>query len=178
MSEPLEAPCSFCQKPIDLTKRGIKEIGENQNIYCNKKCMGGAQTQRATITVQCAYCNKDFNTLKGRHSESNLFCGKPCAFSVRKDLYFWTILYVLSKENRFLSADQIRESLKTRKVDLTAMRIATRIASSPFIEVNKESEPFTYQLKEEYKNKPYLWHTSKYYRKIGMGKKEYAAQFE
>ena len=85
---------------------------------------------------------------------------------------------MLSKENRFLSADQIRESLKTRKVDLTAMRIATRIASSPFIEVNKESEPFTYQLKEEYKNKPYLWHTSKYYRKIGMGKKEYAAQFE
>jgi len=178
MSEPLEAPCSFCQKPIDLTKRGIKEIGENQNIYCNKKCMGGAQTQRATITVQCAYCNKDFNTLKGRHSESNLFCGKTCAFSVRKDRYFWTILYVLSKENRFLSADQIRESLKMRKVDLTAMRIATRIASSPFIEVNKESEPFTYQLKEEYKNKPYLWHTSKYYRKIGVSKKEYAAQFE
>ena len=61
MSERLEAPCSFCGKAIDLTKRGIKEIGENQNIYCDKKCMGGAQTQRATITVQCAYCNKDFN---------------------------------------------------------------------------------------------------------------------
>ena len=57
----------------------------------------------------------------------------------------------LSKEKRFLSADQIREALKTRKVDLTAMRIATRIASSPFIEVNKESEPFTYKIKDEYK---------------------------
>ena len=85
---------------------------------------------------------------------------------------------VLSKENRFLSADQIREALKTRKVDLTAMRIATRIASSPFIDVNKESEPFTYKLREEYKDKPYTWHTSKYYRKIGMSKKEYSAQFE
>jgi hypothetical protein len=85
---------------------------------------------------------------------------------------------VLSKRVGFLSADQIREALKGRKVDLTAMRIATRIASSPFIEVNKESEPFTYQLKEEYKEKPYVWHTRKYYRKIGMNKKDYANQFE
>jgi hypothetical protein len=178
MVDALEVPCSFCEKPIDLSKRGIKEVTENQNVYCNKKCMGGAQTRRATIMVDCAYCNQEFSTLKGRHSESNLFCGKTCAFSVRKDRYFWTILYVLSKRVGFLSADQIREALKGRKVDLTAMRIATRIASSPFIEVNKESEPFTYQLKEAYKEKPYVWHTSKYYRKIGMNKKDYANQFE
>jgi hypothetical protein len=178
MTDPLEAPCSFCEETINLSKRGLKEIKDNQNIYCNKKCMGGAQTQRATIRVDCAYCNKEFTTLKGRHSKSNLFCGKTCAFSVRKDRYFWTILYVLSKETRFLSADQIREHLKKRKVDLTAMRIATRIASSPFIDVNKESEPFIYQLKEEYTSKPYLWHTSKYYRKIGISKKDYTHQFE
>ena len=85
MCESLEVPCSFCEKPINLSERGIKEISENQNVYCDKKCMGGAQTRRATITVNCAYCNKEFSTLRGRHSESNLFCGKTCAFSVRKD---------------------------------------------------------------------------------------------
>ncbi len=178
MSQPTIASCSFCEEKIDLSARGVKEITEDQNIYCNKKCMGGAQTRRATITVECAYCKKNFNTLRGRHSTTNLFCDKHCAFSVRKDRYFWTILYVLSKDRRFLSADQIREGLKNRKVDLTAMRIATRISNNPFIEVNKESEPFSYSLKEEYQDKPYLWHTSKYYRKIGQSKSEYTAKFE
>ena len=172
------ASCSFCGKSIDLSERGLKEVAADQNIYCNKKCMGATQTKRATITVRCAYCRNDFNTLRGRHSDSNIFCNKSCAFSVRKDRYFWTILYVLSNDRRFLSADQIRATLKTRKVDLTAMRIATRISSSPFVNVNRESEPFTYQLKDEYTEKPWLWHTSKYYRKIGMGRKDYAAQFE
>jgi hypothetical protein len=172
------ASCSFCEEPIDLSERGLKEVAPDQNIYCNKKCMGGAQTKRATITVRCAYCQEDFNTLRGRHSDSNIFCNKTCAFSVRKDRYFWTILSVLSNNKRFLSADEIRASLKTRKVDLTAMRIATRISSSPFVNVNRETEPFTYQLKAEYTETPWLWHTSKYYRKIGMTRKDYAAQFQ
>lgn len=180
MSKPslASASCSFCEEPIDLSERGLKEVAPDQNIYCNKKCMGGAQTKRATITVRCAYCREDFDTLRGRHSESNIFCNKVCAFSVRKDRYFWTILYVLSNNRRFLSANEIRESLRKRKVDLTAMRIATRISSSPFVNVNRETEPFTYQLKEEYTEKPWLWHTSKYYRKIGLARKDYAAQFE
>ena len=178
MSETDTASCSFCDAKIDLSQRGLKEISADQNIYCNKKCMGGAQTRRATITVECAYCKNNFNTLRGRYSETNLFCDKHCAFSVRKDRYFWTILYVLAKDKRFLSADQIRESLKNRKVDLTAMRIATRISNNPFIDVNKESEPFTYKLKEEFHEKPYLWHTSKYYRKIGQTKNEYTAKFD
>ena len=173
----MEAPCTFCGKSIDLKKRGLKEVTEGQNIYCNKSCMGKAQTQRATLKLQCAYCQKDFDTLKGRHSETNIFCNQQCAFAVRKDRYLWTTLYVLSSEMNFLSADQIRERLKSKKVDLTPMRIATRISSSPMVEVNKESEPFTYRMKDEYRKTPWKWHTSKYYRKLGVLAKDYHANF-
>ena len=175
----LEAfPCSHCSEPVNLRERGVKEITVNQNVYCDKKCMGKAQTQRATLHLKCSYCRKSFTTLKGRHNDSNLFCSQNCAFAVRKDRYFWTILSVLSEEQRYLSADQIKSRLKERKVDLTPMRIATRIANCNLVDSNRESEPFVYRIKDDFREQPWMWHTSKYYRKIGMGKKEYAAQFE
>ena len=173
----IEAPCTFCDKPIDLKSRGMKQVASEQNIYCNKTCMGKAQTKRATLNLQCAYCKDTFDTLKGRHSETNIFCNQKCAFAVRKDRYFWTTLYTLSSEMNFVSADQIRERLKSKKVDLTPMRIATRISSSPLIEVNKESDPFTYRMKDEHRNSPWKWHTSKYYRKLGLLAKDYHANF-
>jgi len=57
------------------------------------------------------------------------------------------------------------------------MRIATRISNNPMIDVNKESEPFTYSLKEKYRNTPWKWHTSKFYRKMGTTSSEYHKRF-
>ena len=176
-SNTMTAPCTHCGKGIDLRARGIKELAPNKNIYCNKGCMGKAQTKRATLELECAYCCNNFTTLKGRHSENNLFCNQTCAFAVRKDRYFWTILHILSNQTEYLSADQIRSKLKTRKVDLTPMRIATRISNNPMIDVNKESEPFTYSLKEQYRKTPWRWHTSKFYRKMGTTASEYHKRF-
>ena len=133
----MKAPCTHCGGSIDLRARGVKEIPKQKNIYCNKSCMGKAQTLRATLEIECAYCCNNFQTLKGRHSENNIFCNQSCAFAVRKDRYLWTIMHTLCKESEFLSADQIRERLKRRKVDLTPMRIATRISNNKMIEVNK-----------------------------------------
>jgi len=93
----MTAPCTHCGVGIDLRARGLRELPENKNIYCNKTCMGKAQTKRATLELDCAYCCNSFTTLKGRHSENNLFCNQTCAFAVRKDRYFWTILHILSK---------------------------------------------------------------------------------
>tara|TARA_B100001778_G_scaffold334927_1_gene349159 strand:- start:4186 stop:4794 length:609 start_codon:yes stop_codon:yes gene_type:complete len=174
----LSVPCSYCGKDVDLKKRGLRKIPTNRNIYCNKVCMGKAQTERATITVECAYCKKSFQTLKGRHDETHQFCSQKCALNVRMDRYFWSICRELDLNDQWLSADMIRMKLKAKKVDLTAMRIATRITNNALVDVNTESEPYLYKLKEEYRGKPYTWHSNKFFRKISRKRSEYVAMCE
>ena len=174
----LTTPCSYCKNDVDLKKRGLRTIPTDRNIYCDKTCMGKAQTERATIHCECSYCNKSFKTLKGRHDETHQFCSQKCALNVRMDRYFWSICRELNHSQGWLSADMIRMKLKAKRVDLTAMRIATRITNNALIEVDSESEPFIYKMKEEYRGKPYTWHSNKFFRKISRKRTEYVAMCE
>ena len=178
MGHTLCVPCSFCSKEVDLKTRGITTLPENRNIYCNKICMGKAQTKRATITCECSYCNKSFTTLRGRHDETHQFCSQKCALNVRMDRYFWTICRELNLNDTWMSADMIRMKLKDKRVDLTAMRIATRITNNKLVIVDSESEPFMYYMKNEYRDKPYTWHSNKFFRKISRTRSDYVAMCE
>ena len=128
-SNTMTAPCTHCGKGIDLRARGIKELAPNKTFTVTKVAWVRRKPNEPRWNLNVLCCNT-FTTLKGRHSENNLFCNQTCAFAVRKDRYFWTILHILSNQTEYLSADQIRSKLKTRKVDLTPMRIATQFPTT------------------------------------------------
>ena len=71
------------------------------------------------------------------------------------DRYFWSICNALAEIDDWASADMIRMKLKDHRVDLTSMRIATRISHNKLIEVMEDSEPYLYRLKEMFKDKPF-----------------------
>jgi len=167
--------CSFCGESLDDKKR---QEGKSKNNYCNKLCMGKAQTQRATIVLNCSYCKNDYETLKGRHNERHQFCSQDCSLKVRMDRYYWSICKVLADSETWLSADMIRTKLQEQKVDLTSMRIATRIARNKMVEIKEDSEPYLYRMVSEYKEKPWNWHTPKFFRKMELERQEYVLMFE
>ena len=168
--------CQNCGNTFPPNRRIVKDSSKNQ--YCTKTCMGVAQTKRATITLNCSYCTKDYETLKGRNNKRHQFCSQKCSLNVRMDRYFWSICNVLSQNTGWLSADMIRMKLREHKVDLTSMRIATRIAHNKLIEVQEESEPYMYRLVKQCENKPWCWHTSKFFRKLSVERHDYVLMFE
>ncbi len=168
--------CSHCGAELPRKRRASDRSGENN--YCNKTCMGLAQTKRAKITLQCSYCMKEYETFKGKMNARHQFCSQECSLRVRMDRYFWSICNVLAQNGGWLSADMIRMKLKEHKVDLTSMRIATRIAHNKLIEVKEDSEPYEYRLSADYINKPWTWHTSKFFRKMAMERHDYVLMFE
>ena len=58
-----------------------------------------------------------------------------CSLKVRMDRYFWSICNALAEIDDWASADMIRMKLKDHRVDLTSMRIATRISHNKLIEL-------------------------------------------
>ena len=175
-AHPTQIECSHCQTDLTQQRRSVEAT--TRNAYCNKTCMGKAQTKRATINLVCSYCKNSYETLKGRYNKRHQFCSQPCSLKVRMDRYFWSICNVLAKDAGWLSADMIRMKLRGQKVDLTSMRIATRIAHNKLIEVQEESEPYLYKLSSEYRTKPWTWHTTKFFRKVEMERHDYVLMFE
>ena len=174
-SQECKINCSFCGTLLEGKKR---QEGKTKNVYCNKTCMGKDQTERATITLECSYCKSKYQTLKGRHNERHQFCSQECSLKVRMDRYYWSICKVLAENDMWLSADMIRTKLREHKVDLTSMRIATRIARNKMIEVKEDSEPYVYRMNPDYINKPWTWHSPKFFRKLEMQRNEYVLMYE
>ena len=169
------ACCGFCMNPL-TESASINNI--TKKMYCDKNCMGKAQTKRATITLTCSYCSKEYETLKGRYNERHQFCSQNCSLNVRMDRYFWSICNALSGCDDWMSADMLRMKLKHQKVDLTSMRIATRISHNKLVEVMEDSEPYLYKLKDKYRDKPWTWHTSKFFRKVSIERHDYVLMYE
>lgn len=72
----------------------------------------------------------------------------------------------------------LRMKLKHQKVDLTSMRIATRISHNKLVEVMEDSEPYLYKLKDRYRDKPWTWHTPKFFRKVSVERHDYVLMYQ
>ena len=171
----LQKKCGYCEKPLSDIEI---DTNKTKKMYCDKICMGKAQTKKATMTLTCSYCKNEYETLKGRFNDRHQFCSQSCSLKVRMDRYFWSICNALAEIDDWASADMIRMRLKDHRVDLTSMRIATRISHNKLIEVMEDSEPYQYRLKEMFKEKPWTWHTSKFFRKVSMERHDYVVMFE
>lgn len=114
----------------------------------------------------CEYCLSEFSVKNGISGAKMRFCSQDCARKVKSDRYMWNICSVLSG-GESMSAIRISELLSDRGIDLTSMRVATRI-NSKLIETIKDSEPYEYRLKDELVDTPWMWHSSKFFNKTDL----------
>lgn len=71
---PTEIACEFCEQPFITTDASRR--------FCSNRCIGRAKNAKATISVQCHWCKKDFAMLRCqrrqagqvRWGEPRLFC--------------------------------------------------------------------------------------------------------
>lgn len=67
--------CDYCGKEYEIYDN---QIGISK--YCSKECMGKSKTEKASVALNCQYCNKEFFVLKGQLDFFGelKYCSKEC----------------------------------------------------------------------------------------------------
>ncbi len=75
---PTKRICLNCGKEFYI--RGLKT--EGKGLFCSRLCTNEGKTKRATVIKRCLYCNKEFETKKGKIKRGfGKYCSRKCVIN-------------------------------------------------------------------------------------------------